>query len=183
MDEHTIRPTPSLVVWCIGALLAAAALVDLALGDLPAFGRAVAPVLLLLWALGLVLARPVIRYDAARLVVRNPLVVHEIGWGAIDAVGRRMQLEVTVHADGRVVAWASPTLRRRRPVPLRRQAVSRGPSEVAPAGDWARDQLTVAWEQARVGGSPQHDVRRRPDLPALVLGALLVVATVIGLLV
>ncbi|WP_460853938.1 hypothetical protein [Nocardioides montaniterrae] len=169
MHTHTIRSRGSLVIWSIGAGAGLLALIDLALGDPGALVHAGAPILLALWVLGIVLARPVIRYDADGLVVVNPLVVTEMGWGAVEAVVRRTQV-VVVLADGRrVTAWASPTVRRQR-------------HGQEPAPDWALTQLDTAWEQARLDNRTRTDVRRHLDVPVAAAGAVLALAAVAGLL-
>ena len=166
---RVIRSSGSLQVWLLGTALGVLALLDLALGDRSALLHVAAPVLLVIWLLGLVLARPSIGYDASGLVVVNPGVVHEVPWAAVEDIARGHQI-VLVLAEGRITAWGSPPLPRRRP--LRKEVRT----------DWAFAEISGAWEQARANrtatGAVPHVVRR-PDVPALVTGAVLVVATVL----
>jgi hypothetical protein len=171
--EHVLRSSGSLVVWLLGVALGLLALVDLAVGDVAAFWRVLAPLLLVLWALGMVLARPCIRYDEDRLVLVNPGVVHALPWAAVAALERGQQI-VVVTPDRRITSWGAP------PAPRRRVLRKDAPP------DWAYAELEGAWQTARAAQesrrSPAAPPSRRPDVPALAVGAVLLVATVVTVL-
>jgi hypothetical protein len=117
---------------------------------------------LVVWAAWLLLLRPSIRVRPDRAVVVNIGRITEIPWGRVVDIRRRLQLILDLDDGRSVEAWGSPFLSRR----------------AKPGEDSALTALRSAWGAAAPADAA---VVRHLDVPALVAGALAVIAAVICL--
>jgi hypothetical protein len=114
------------------------------------------------WAAWLLLLRPSIRVRPDRAVVVNVGRITEIPWGRVVDIRRRLQLILDLDDGRSVEAWGSPFLSKR----------------AKPGEDTALTALRSAWTAAPAADAA---VVRRTDLPALIAGAVAVLAAVICL--
>lgn len=172
----TLRATSSLVSFLGIALFAALLLGDAALHGAWGIVLRIGPWLLLaLWILGMLLVRPSIRLERDRLVSVNLGWLVDVPWALVRDVERRYQLRLVLDGDRRVELWGSPFAPRPRPR-LRRR-------DEQPLVDGSLDAVRTAW--LAWSGDPATApaaIRRRPDLPALALGAGLLVLALASLL-
>lgn len=96
--SYVIRDTGTSVAFWLVTAVGVVLVVDSAFrGDLWRFAATAAIVALVLWAAGMVLFHPHIRYGDARVVVTNIGRIHEIPWSRVTAV--RQSLTLTFELD------------------------------------------------------------------------------------
>lgn len=176
------RPSSSLVsFWAVtifGVLLVGDTLVGF---HWVAFFTWLFPSAFVVWVLWVLLYRPIILFDANHVVIINPLRIVDAPWAHVTAVRQRLQLMLDLDDGKTVTCWASPFPDK----PGRRRPSSYGvPGGVAQA---ARQDFARPLESARVAAKTKHVDSREPDVPvvrrwdfpAIIVGAVLVVACVI----
>ena len=130
-------------------------------------------VALVLWALGMVLFHPHIRFDDAGVVVTNIARIHEIPWSRVVAIRQNLALTFELD-DGRRINASGVTAPRDRG--LIAGTLTRGKLGAGSA-DFHRysDALRLLHEKAAASSNP---VVSRWDLRALAIGAALALAVV-----
>ena len=142
-------------------------------GDLWKFAATASIVALVLWALGMVLFHPHIRYDDERVVVTNIGRIHEIPWSRVAAVRQGLSLTFELD-DGRRIRATGVTAPRDRGLIM--GTLTRGKLGAGSA-DFHKyaDALRLLHDGAATSVTP---VVSRWDTRALVIGAVLALAVV-----
>ena len=176
-DEYTLRSGSSVVVFWIGTIvLAIVVVVPLVSGQLRVFAFAIAPALFLIWALWIALYRPAVQYDSDRAVVTNMGRTHVLPWPRVSRIRQGIGLQFELVGGGHVTAVAVPPPRRTGNV------ASFFDRRTRPVQDVTRDAEML--ESVRVAAAPGTDpVVSRWDLIPLGIGAVLVVAVIIEILI
>lgn len=185
-----VSPRSSRILAALVALIAAGSLLTTVIAAPGAALRFLPLHLLLLWIAWAVLWHPHVLVDDRRVVMVNIAREHEIPFGAIDEVDTRWGLVVTARGI-RYQAWAAPapgTLHtmRFRPDDLKNlPEASYIQGTVRPGDDPATDSGLAALHIRRALATTTRDanaqVRSHWQLPSLVIGAALLVATVVSL--
>ncbi len=175
--EYTLRSGSSVVVFWIGAVVMAVVIATpLARSDWRVFVFAVAPALLLVWALWIALYRPAIRYDARRAVVVNMGRTHVLPWPRVAGVRQRLGIDFELDSGRVVKAVGVPPPRRLGNV------ASNFDRRTRPAYDFNRNADIL--DSFRVAAAPDDEsVVSRWDAIPLIIGAVLVVVVVVEVLV
>jgi hypothetical protein len=175
--EYTLRSGSSVAVFWIGAVVMAVVVATpLVRADWRVFAFAIAPALLLTWALWIVLYRPAVRYDARGAIVVNIGRTHVLPWNRVTRIRQRLGIDFDLD-DGRIVkAVGVPPPRR--PGNL----ASNFDRRTRPVHDFSRNAEIL--EGFRVAAAPvEASVMSRWDVIPLAIGAVLVVAVVIDALI
>jgi len=162
-----LRATSSLI-----AFIALAAVGALFVGDAVVRGRwelglRVAGVFLfVLWAAWAFLVRMSVRFDRQSVTARNLLRFTDVPWGRVVDVERHAQLRLVLDDGSVVECWGSPF------------APRSGRRRAADAHDDALESLRTAWQASPATGG---EVRRGWDIPALVVGVVLLLGATAAL--
>ena len=147
-------------------------------GDPWKFAATASIVGLVLWAVGMVLFHPHIRYDEERVVVTNIGRIHEMPWSRVVAVRQNLSLTFELD-DGRRISAAGVTAPRDRGLimgTLTRGKLGAGSAEIHKYAD--------ALRLLQDGSTPSvHTVVSRWDTRALAIGAALALAVVVVIIV
>jgi hypothetical protein len=147
-------------------------------GDLWRFVMTASIVALVLWALGMVMFHPHIRYNDARVVVTNIGRIYEVPWNRVVAVRQGLSLTLELD-DGRRVRASGVTAPRDRGLvlgTLTRGKLGAGSTEFHKYAD----ALRLLHNEATTSDSP---VVSRWDVRALSLGAVLALAVAVEVIV
>ena len=147
-------------------------------GDLWRFVMTASIVALVLWALGMVMFHPHIRYNDARVVVTNIGRIHEVPWNRVVAVRQGLSLTLELD-DGRRIRASGVTAPRDRGLvlgTLTRGKLGAGSTEFHKYAD----ALRLLQDGASTSDSP---VVSRWDVRALSLGAVLALAVAVEVIV
>ena len=147
-------------------------------GDLWRFVMTASIVALVLWALGMVMFHPHIRYNDARVVVTNIGRIYEVPWNRVVAVRQGLSLTLELD-DGRRVRASGVTAPRDRGLvlgTLTRGKLGAGSTEFHKYAD----ALRLLQDGASTSDSP---VVSRWDVRALALGAALALAVAVEVIV
>jgi hypothetical protein len=136
------------------------------------FAFLIAPALLLAWAFWVVLFRPAVRYDAARVTVINVGRRHVLPWGHVKGVRQALALTFDLDAGKPVQAWGVPARRQRG---LIAGTIDR---RTRPTVDLNSDAEILDGVRGAALASDEPIVSRFDTLP-LVIGAVLIVAVII----
>ncbi|CAN5322699.1 hypothetical protein BH09ACT5_BH09ACT5_12990 [soil metagenome] len=164
------------LVVAIGVVLVVDAVVR---GDLWRATMTASIVALVLWALGMVMFHPHIRYDDQRVVVTNIGRIHEIPWSRVVTVRQNLTLTFELD-DGRRLSAAGVTAPRDRGLvlgTLTRGKLGAGSTEFHKYADALRLQQDGA---ARTSDTP---VVSRWDVRALAVGAVLALVVAVEIIV
>lgn len=175
--EYTLRSGSSVVVFWIGAAVMAIVLAtSVASADWRVFAFELAPALLIVWVLWIALYRPSIRYDERRAVVVNIGRTHVLPWARVDSVRQRIGLDFELDAGRIVTAVGVPP-----PRPVGNVA-SNFDRRTRPTNHF--NESGELLESVRVAAAPTTDpVASRWDILPLALGAVLIVAVTVEVLV
>jgi hypothetical protein len=138
--------------------------------------------LLAVWVVYVVLVRPCVVVEPAKLSIVNIGRVHEIPWTRVDSITSRFQLSVILDDGRRIVSWGAPSVGLDRPSILgdssrRRQGVDHqdrasgvrdgGRGDAAQAVPAARliEQAHEQWGEVTPDGP--NDMLTRLDVPAV----------------
>jgi len=175
--EYVMRAASSVVAFWVGVAVCVVVVgTPIVRGDGRMLAFVAGPALLLIWILWVLLYRPSIRYDAARAIVVNIGRTHVVPWGRVVVVQQRLSLDLRLD-DGRLV----------RAIGI---APPRRPGNVAsnldrrnrPEYDYNRNADLL--EGYRIAAPPTSDpVTSRWDLIPLTIGAVLVIAVVVEIVV
>ena len=175
--EYVMRATSSVVAfWVTTAICVVVVATPLVRWDDRVLAFVIGPALLLVWVLWLVLYRPSVRYDAVRAVVVNIGRTHVVPWGHVVVVQQRLSLDLRLDDDRivRAVGIAPP----RRPGNIVSSLDRRNRLEY----DYNRNADVL--EGYRIAAPPsQEPVTSRWDLIPLAIGAVLVIAVVVEIVV
>lgn len=190
-----LRALSSQIAFWALAVVAGFFIVDAVLrGRLDVAARTTGVALLMVWACWVFLVRMSVRLDASALTARNLLRWVRVPWARVTDIERRAQLVVLVDDGTAVSCWGSPFAPRAgvrsahgraggsaeaitRVLP----AGGRPPNEAArrsgPAVDSALEIVRTAWlgHPAAAG-----EITRGWDLPALMIGAVCLIAAVVA---
>ncbi len=147
-------------------------------GDLFTFAATASIVALVLWAVGMVLFHPHIRYDEAQVVVTNIARIHEIPWSRVVAVRQGLNLTLELD-DGRRISASGVSAPRDRGLvlgTLTRGKLGAGSMEFHKYAD----ALRLLHDGAKTTDSR---VVSRWDVPALAIGGALALAVVVVVIV
>ncbi len=133
--------------------------------------RGAGPGLLVVWAGWMLLIRPSIRILPDRAVITNLGRVTEVPWPRIVDIRRKLQLVLDLDDGRRVEAWGSP-FAPKRPVSKTREQGT----------DDALISLRAAW-MSGASAAVHGEVVRRVDGVALVIGAAVLLAMIVSLVV
>lgn len=143
-------------------------------GDLWKFAATASIAGLVLWAVGMVLFHPHIRYDEQRVVVTNIGRIHEMPWSRVVAVRQNLSLTFELD-DGRRISAAGVTAPRDRGLVM--GTLTRGKLG---AGSADFHKYADALRLLQDGSTPNVDaVVSRWDTRALAIGAALALAVVV----
>lgn len=143
-------------------------------GDLWKFAATASIAGLVLWAVGMVLFHPHIRYDEQRVVVTNIGRIHEMPWSRVVAVRQNLSLTFELD-DGRRISAAGVTAPRDRGLVM--GTLTRGKLG---AGSADFHKYADALRLLQDGSAPNVDaVVSRWDTRALAIGAALALAVVV----
>ncbi|MCU1415748.1 MAG: hypothetical protein JWN80_3088 [Microbacteriaceae bacterium] len=175
--EYTLRSGSSAVIFWIGAVvLGIVVVVPLVSGQWRVSAFAIAPALLLVWALWIALYRPAVRYDSSRAVVINMGRTHVLPWPRVSRVRQGIGLQFELVDGGHVVAVAVPPPRRTGNV------ASFFDRRTRPVQDVTRDAELL--DSVRVAAAPGADpVASHWDVVPLAIGVVLVVAVVVEVII
>ncbi len=166
------RPQSSLVAFWAAVGIAVVLVGDsLIQGDLTFVARSAPLAALGVWVLWVILYRPRIAFGAERVVVHNPGRVIDIPWARASAVRQKLQIVIELDDGSSVTCWGSPFPDK--PGRVRPTAATRRAADVAAPLEAAR--------AAAGGGAADRPVSRRWDTPALVIGGVLVVASILAI--
>lgn len=179
--EYVIRDTSLLVVFWLGVVALAALVVLLGTplfgSDWSLFGFLLPPALLLAWTLWLVLYHPQVRYNPTRALVINIGRVHELPWARVSAVRQRLTLVFDL-TNGRTVTAAGVS------APRGAGTVVGGISGRLGEAATHFNRNAEALDAQRASAAPTDaQAVSRWDVVPLVIGAVLLVASTIDLLV
>ncbi len=177
--SYLVRDTGTGIAFWLVAAVGLLIVVDAVFrGDLWKLAATASIVALVLWALGMVLFHPHIRYDDTKVVVTNIGRVHEVPWSRVVAVRQNLSLTLELD-DGRRITASGVTAPRDRGLVL--GTLTRGKLGAGSA-DFHRyaDALRLLHDEAAPAPTP---VVSRWDAPALAIGAGLAVAVVVVTLV
>ncbi|MCM3696231.1 hypothetical protein [Microbacterium oleivorans] len=122
-----------------------------------------APMLLIGWGAWLLFWRSQVRADRDGAVIVNALRIHELPWSSVEEVVQSAQLRVVLVGGRRIDCWGGPFPARRR--------MTRTPEAATDAA--------LIMEALREAATPSERVATsRWDVPALLVGAVLVVLTI-----
>lgn len=171
--DIVVRSTSTVVTFYVALALAALLLaVPLWLARVDVFVFAVPPVLFVVWALWVLLYRPLIAFDSRRVRVVNVGRVHEIPWGRVVRVTQRASLVFELESARRVTAWGSP------PVARRGVLASMLDRRTRPAHDPHETELLL--ESARQAAAPAvASPSVRWDVPVVVTAAVMTAMMVV----
>lgn len=168
---RVLRAASSALAFWAAAGLAAFLLIDAAVRGAGTVVLHWGPlILLVVWVLWVLLYRTSVKVDAAGVTVHNFARVHVVPWEQVVAIIRGPQVTLEVTDGSRIVCAGSPFPRR--PGVRRRDT---------PKKD-AQDAFVEALDAARErGGAGTDAVRSFWDMPSLIVGGVLLVATVLTL--
>ena len=173
--SYLVRDTgTSIAFWlvvAVGVLLVAD---SVSRGDVWKMAATASIVGLVLWALGMLLFHPHIRYDETRIVVTNIGRIHEIPWDRVAAVRQGLNLSLELD-DGRRIGAVGVTAPRDRGLiagTLTRKTLGAGSLDFHKYAD----ALRLIQDGAPTSDSP---IVSRWDTRALALGAALAIAVVV----
>ncbi len=172
---HVLRATGSVIAFWLGIAVLVVVVVGAIWQQSWATSGFVLPIALLLaWALWLLLYRPSVRWDAARVVVTNIGRIHVLPWARVTGVQQRLSLGFALDDGRNVNAVGAPYPRR--------------PGNVERAFGGGRhydfDRNAELLDDVRDAAAPTGDpVVTRWDLWPLVTGAVLVLAVLVDVLV
>lgn len=165
---YSLRATSSIVTFWTGTAFIALLLGDAAIRqDGTLFLRWLLPGVLVAWALWMILWRPAIRVERARVVVVNLGRVVEIPWSRVTAITQRLQVVFDLDDGSAITAWGGPFPRRR--------GVWKREADASDRVDTVR-LLEDARSSAPASSDPVH---ARIDIRALTIGLGLVAAVVL----
>ncbi len=175
--EYVMRSTSSAAVFWVGAAVMVVLIgTPLLRADWRLFAFAIAPALLLAWALWIVLYRPAVRYDASRAIVINIGRTHVLPWHRVTGVRQGLGVEFQLGGGGVVKAVGVPPPRRPGNV------ASLFDRRTRPVYDLTRNAEIL--DSVRVAAAPGDEpVASRWDILPLTIGAVLIVAVVVEALV
>jgi hypothetical protein len=172
--SYVARDTGTSVAFWLVAAVGMLIVIDAVVrGDLARSLATASIAALVIWALAMVLFRPHVRYDDTHVVVTNIGRIHEIPWSRIVAVRQNLNLTILLD-DGRRINAMGVTAPRDRGLisgTLTRGKLGLGSLEFHKTADAMR----LLHDKAPHGESP---IVSRWDLPALAIGAALVVIVV-----
>ena len=177
--SYVVRDTGiSVAFWLVAAVGVVIVGDALLRGDLWRFVITASIVALVLWALGMVMFHPHIRYDDARVVVTNIGRIHEVPWNRVVAVRQGLSLTLELD-DGRRIRASGVTAPRDRGLVL--GTLTRGKLGAGSA-DFHRyaDALRLKQDDATTSDDA---VVSRWDLSALAIGAVLALAVIVEIIV
>jgi len=177
--SYVVRDTGiSVAFWLVLAVGVALVADPVIRGNLPQVATTGSIVGLVVWALGMVLFHPHVRYDAAGVVVTNIGRIHEIPWSRVAAVRQNLTLTIELD-DGRRISASGVTAPRDRGLimgTLTRGKLGAGSLEFHKYAD----ALRLLQDGAATTDAP---VVSRWDVKALALGGALALAVLTALLV
>ena len=133
--------------------------------------RGAGPGALVVWAAWMLLVRPSIRVLPDRAIITNVGRITEVPWPRVVDIRRKLQLLFELDDGRRVEAWGSPFPRKRRTEKSRDQVE-----------DEALSVVRGAWMSGASAAS-HGEVVRRVDGVALVIGAGVLLAMIVSLVV
>ncbi len=175
--RYTLRSGSSVVVFWVGAAVMAIIVgTSFAGGDWRVFAFVVAAALLIVWALWIALYRPAVHYDERQAVVVNIGRTHVLPWARVESIRQRLGLDFELEGGRTVTCVGVPPPRR---VGNVASALDR---RTRPINHY--DTNAELLESVRVAAAPNADqIVSRWDALPLVIGAVLVIAVVVEVLV
>jgi len=176
--RYTVRSSSSTLGFVLGAVVLLVLLVvPVVVGQWRLLGFVLAPALLFAWTLWIVLYRPAVQYDDRTVVIVNIGRVHVLPWARVQRIRQRFSLEFELD-DARkpLQAWGVQPPRRSGNIASNFDRKSR----TAPDPD----RYVRVLEGFREGAAPSDEpVSTRWDLVPLLIGAVLVVAVIVEIVV